>query len=116
MDSGRFQSRKLELTLTFQISTFFFCFLARFSRRSFFEDYFRNDSFKDTGCIAGSSFVGIVWAAFHFFSDFSFMRATDLMVLEHLGTRLFMCETLSFVLGWLTLRSKSVIPSAVAAP
>jgi membrane protease YdiL (CAAX protease family) len=62
----------------------------------------------------GIFFVGIVWAAFHFFSDFSFTRATDLMVLEHLGTRLFMCETLSFVLGWLTLRSKSVIPAAVA--
>lgn len=38
----------------------------------------------------------------------------DLMVLEHLGMRVFMCVTLSFVLGWLTLRSKSVIPAAVA--
>lgn len=36
------------------------------------------------------------------------------MVLQHLGTRVFMCVTLSFVLGWLTLRSKSVIPAAVA--
>ena len=36
------------------------------------------------------------------------------MVLEYLGMRVFMCVTLSFVLGWLTLRSGSVIPAAVA--
>jgi membrane protease YdiL (CAAX protease family) len=62
----------------------------------------------------GIFFVGMVWAAFHFFSDFSFTRATNLMALEHLGGRVFLCVTLSFVLGWLTLRSGSVIPAAVA--
>ena len=62
----------------------------------------------------GIFFVGMVWAAFHFFSDSSFTRATNLVMLEHLGMRVFMCVTLSFVLAWLTLRSGSAIPAAVA--
>jgi hypothetical protein len=41
----------------------------------------------------------MVWAAFHFFSDFSFSRATGLVALSHLGMRLFTCVTLSFVIG-----------------
>src|SRR5262249_10043007 len=66
------------------------------------------------GMYRGIFFVGMVWAAFHFFSDFSFTRATDLMVLEHFAMRMFMCLTLSFVLGWLSLRSRSVIPAVIA--
>src|SRR5207249_12053105 len=62
----------------------------------------------------GIFFVGIVWGAFHFFSDFSFPRATGLVVLSHLWMRLFTCVTLSFVLGWLTLRSVSILPAAAA--
>lgn len=66
------------------------------------------------GLYRGIFLVGIVWAAFHFFSDFSFWLATDVQVIERLGSRLFLCVTLSFVFGWLTLRSKSVLPATVA--
>lgn len=66
------------------------------------------------GMYRGMFFVGVVWSAFHFYSDFSFSPVTDLIVLERIGTRLFTCVILSFVFGWLTLRSKSVIPSTVA--
>jgi membrane protease YdiL (CAAX protease family) len=66
------------------------------------------------GLYRGIFLVGIVWAAFHFFPDFSFSRSTDWEVLSHLGYRLFMCLALSFVLAWLTLRSGSVVPAAIA--
>jgi len=66
------------------------------------------------GLYRGIFLVGIVWAAFHFFSDFSFSRTTDAEVFLKLGFRLFMCVTLSFVLAWLTLRSGSVFPAAIA--
>jgi hypothetical protein len=45
---------------------FLLLFFGAFSRRSFFEDYFRNDSFKDTGCIAGYSSWGLFGRHFIF--------------------------------------------------
>lgn len=66
------------------------------------------------GLYRGIFLVGIVWAAFHFFYDFSFSRATDLQVLERLGIRIFTCLALSFVFGWFTLRSGSILPATVA--
>src|SRR5207244_12061972 len=62
----------------------------------------------------GIFLVGVIWAAFHFFSDFSFSSLTDQEVLAKLGFRMFMCVALSFVLAWLTLRSQSVVPAAVS--
>lgn len=66
------------------------------------------------GLYRGIFLVGVVWAAFHFFSDFSFSRFTDQEVLSRLGLRMFVCLALSFVLAWLTLRSQSVVPAAVS--
>lgn len=66
------------------------------------------------GLYRGIFLVGMVWAAFHFFSDFSFLRSTDQGVLAKLSYRIFMCVALNFVLAWLTLRSHSVVPAAIA--
>jgi membrane protease YdiL (CAAX protease family) len=66
------------------------------------------------GVYRGLFLVGIVWAASHFSSDFSFSGASDFGVVRQLGVRLFMCLTLSCALGWLTLRSKSRIPATIA--
>jgi membrane protease YdiL (CAAX protease family) len=66
------------------------------------------------GVYRGIFMVGIVWAAFHFFSDFSFSRLTETDALLRLGSRLFTCLTLSYVFGWLTLRFGSILPAAVA--
>jgi len=66
------------------------------------------------GLYRGIFLVGIVWAAFHFFSDFSFLRSTDQGVLAKLGDRIFMCLALNFALAWLTLRSQSIVPAAIA--
>lgn len=93
---------------------FLLLFFAAFFEEIIFRGVLQKRFIERYGMHRGIFFVGIVWAAFHFFSDFSFSGATVLIVLNHLGMRLFMCVTLSVVLGWLTLRSGSVLPAAVA--
>ena len=66
------------------------------------------------GLYRGITLVGLVWSAFHFVSDFAFSRAGDQQALEILTFRILMCVTLSFVLGWLALRSGSLFPAAIA--
>jgi membrane protease YdiL (CAAX protease family) len=66
------------------------------------------------GLYRGMFLVGITWAAYHFFADFSFVHPTVVEVFEKLGFRIFMSVVLSFVLGWLTLRAGSVLPAAIA--
>jgi membrane protease YdiL (CAAX protease family) len=58
--------------------------------------------------------VGIVWAAFHFPSDFAFSHLGGLAAIQALGSRLFMGVAVSFVLGWLTLETGSVLAAALA--
>jgi membrane protease YdiL (CAAX protease family) len=93
---------------------FLLLFFAAFFEEIIFRGLVQKQFIKRYGMHRGIFFVGIVWAASHFFSDFSFSRATALVVLSNLGMRLFTCVTLSFVLGWLTLRSESILPAAVA--
>lgn len=65
------------------------------------------------GALRGIFFVGVVFAAWHFNDDFGirFSGVDSLVVLE---TRLRVCLVLSFVLGWLALKTKSILPPAVA--
>jgi len=65
------------------------------------------------GLLRGIFLVGIVWAAAHFFGDFSFQFIYGGVLLS-IGWRLLGCVVLSFVLGWLTLRTRSVLPASVA--
>jgi len=65
------------------------------------------------GIVRGIFFVGIVWGAFHFAGDFgTYMSAS--LVITHIVNRLGEMVALSYVLGWLALRSRSIVPSAVA--
>jgi membrane protease YdiL (CAAX protease family) len=66
------------------------------------------------GNYRGIFFVGIVWAAFHFFSDFAFARVTDQDAILKLTSRIFTCLVLSYVFGWLTLRTGSILPAGLA--
>lgn len=64
------------------------------------------------GMWRGVFLAGIVWSAFHFFTDFDPKFAvTD--VLWGVLRRVVVCLTLGFVLGWLTLRSGSIWPSTI---
>ena len=66
------------------------------------------------GLYRGVFLVGIVWAAFHFYSDFSFRHFTYGEAFFQLCFRLFLCTALNFVFAWLTLRSDSIVPASIA--
>jgi membrane protease YdiL (CAAX protease family) len=65
------------------------------------------------GLLRGLFLVGVVFAAAHLNGDFS-GSFTDGLVIFRLFVRLSGALPLSFVAGWLTLRSGSVFPAAVA--
>ncbi len=65
------------------------------------------------GLYRGIFLVSLVWAAFHFFTD-SYSGASDFGVFLKLTLRISTCLSLGYVLGWLTLRSGSILPAALA--
>ncbi len=65
------------------------------------------------GIVRGIFFVGIVWGAFHFAGDFGTYVSVDWVII-HILNRLGEMVAFSYVLGWLALRSDSVLPAAVA--
>jgi membrane protease YdiL (CAAX protease family) len=65
------------------------------------------------GLYRGVFFVGLVWAAFHFSGDFRSSQS-DVNVVRSLVGRILGASLIGFALSWLTLRSKSVLPAAVA--
>ena len=105
-----------QIELYFRIPDIWFLLL--FFSASFEEVIFRGllqtRFIQRYGVYRGIFLVGIVWAAFHFFSDFSFSRFSDQEVLAKLGFRIFMALAVNFVLAWLTLRSGSIVPAAIA--
>jgi membrane protease YdiL (CAAX protease family) len=64
------------------------------------------------GIVRGIFLLGLVWGAFHFTTDFGNM-SRDQDVFVQLASRLANCVSLSYVLGWLTLQSRSVWPAAL---
>jgi membrane protease YdiL (CAAX protease family) len=62
----------------------------------------------------GIFLVGIVWAAFHFYTDFSLAQHSEKDALVTLGFRVFDCLALNYVLAWLTLRTGSILPSTIS--
>lgn len=68
------------------------------------------------GVIRGVFFVGIVWGAFHFSSDFftvGFYGRGFQAVLIRLMSRLAAMVAISYPLAWLTIRSKSILPATI---
>lgn len=65
------------------------------------------------GTYRGIFLVGIVWAASHFFTDFAYSRVTDQGAILKLAFRIFECVVLSYVLGWLTIRTSSILPASL---
>jgi len=57
--------------------------------------------------------TGIAWAAIHFRSD-TYSGLSPGGVLVHLANRIFLCLVLNYIFSWLTLRSGSIIPAAIA--
>lgn len=68
---------------------------------------------KRYGLMRGIFLVGIVWSAFHFISDFRH-TPMDYQVAVRFAWRFAFCIAVSYVAGWLTLRSGSIWPAALA--
>jgi membrane protease YdiL (CAAX protease family) len=61
----------------------------------------------------GIFLTGLIWAAFHFHGDMH-LRYSMAQVLLQLVSRIAICLAMNYVLSWMTLQWKSVIPAAVA--
>jgi membrane protease YdiL (CAAX protease family) len=61
----------------------------------------------------GIFLTGIVWAAYHFRSD-SYPGLSVGGVFFHLAHRILICLAMNYVLAWMTLRWKSIIPAGIA--
>jgi membrane protease YdiL (CAAX protease family) len=66
------------------------------------------------GLWRGILFVGLVWGAFHFSWDFRHIPMTDFHVFKVMAWRLADTVAMGFVLSWITLRSRSILPAAIA--
>ncbi len=62
------------------------------------------------GLMRGLFLLGLIWSAFHFHSDFQ-QTAHDYQVLLRVTYRVAFCTGLGYVLGWLTLSSRSIWPA-----
>lgn len=65
------------------------------------------------GVWRGIFLVGVVWGAFHFFSD-KYQVSSDQEIVFGLLYRVVQCSVLGFALSWLTLRSGSLFPATLA--
>jgi membrane protease YdiL (CAAX protease family) len=65
------------------------------------------------GLHRGIFLTGIVWAAYHFRSD-SYSGLSVGGVFFHLARRILICLAMNYVLAWMTLRWKSIIPAGIA--
>jgi membrane protease YdiL (CAAX protease family) len=68
---------------------------------------------KRYGMMRGIFLVGLAWAAFHFTLDFRH-TTEDYQIALRFAFRIADCIAMSYVLGWLTLRSGSIWPAALA--
>jgi membrane protease YdiL (CAAX protease family) len=55
----------------------------------------------------------MVWAAWHFSTDFSKIQHVS-SVLAQLVLRITLCVGMGLVLGWLTMRTHSILPATLA--
>ena len=113
-DFGRFDAPQFASYFGVPNIWLFLMVFPAFFEEMIFRGVLQTQFLRRYGVYRGLFLVGIVWAAFHFSSDFRFSGASDFAVVQLLGFRLFVCLSLGFVLGWLTLRSKSLIPAAIA--
>jgi membrane protease YdiL (CAAX protease family) len=99
---------------TFPDPWFLLLFLPALFEEMIFRGLLQRRLIQRYGIYRGIFLMGMIWAEFHFVSDVSFSRLTGTDVLMKLSWRILFCLALSYVLGWLTLRSSSILPAAIA--
>jgi len=88
-------------------------FLAAFAEEVIFRGVLQRHFIKRFGVWRGICFTAIIWGAFHFYGD-SYRGLSDFEIILNLFSRVLFCLILGFVLSWLTLRSKSLVPATLA--
>jgi membrane protease YdiL (CAAX protease family) len=92
---------------------FLWYFPAAFFEEVIWRGYLQPRFAQRFGLMRGIFLLAIAWSAFHFLGDF-LGTTTDCQVFLRLLFRITNCVAMSYVLGWLTLRSKSIWPAALA--
>jgi membrane protease YdiL (CAAX protease family) len=92
---------------------FLFYIPAAFFEEIVWRGYLQPRFVQRYGLFRGLFVLSIAWGAFHFQGDFG-PDFTDGRVLLKMLSRLVTCVTLGLVLSWLTLRSGSILPAALA--
>lgn len=112
-DFGRYMPPHLEQYLSWPSISALWYFPAALVEEIAWRGYLQPRFIRRYGLIRGILFLGIVWGAFHFSGDFGY-STTQSGILVHIARRLSATVAYSYPLAWLTLRSRSVLPAAVA--
>jgi membrane protease YdiL (CAAX protease family) len=110
---GKFSSPAFSTYFQFPHAFFFWYLLAAAFEEIVVRGYLQPRFLKRYGMIRGILLLGMAWGAFHFLGDFQ-GATEDYQVLLKLVSRLSLCIAMSYVLGWMTLRSRSIWPAVFA--
>lgn len=109
-DIGKFPAPDFASYFHFPNLNYFWYLIAAGFEEVIWRGYLQPRFVRRYGLIRGIFLLGIVWSAFHFLGDFH--RTTeDYQVPLRFAGRLVLCISMSYVLGWLTLRSGSIWPA-----
>lgn len=110
---GKFGPPLLRTYFQFPQALFFWYLPAAVFEEIIWRGYLQPRFVRRFGILQGIFLLGLVWGAFHFLGDFQ-NTSEDYQVFFKLAFRLFSCVVLGYVFGWLTLRSGSIWPAALA--
>lgn len=92
---------------------YFWYLLGAGSEEIIWRGYLHPRFIRRYGVTRGILLIGLSWSASHFLGDFQ-RAGEDYEILVILASRLSLCISMSYVLGWLTLRSGSIWPAVLA--
>lgn len=111
-NSGEFPPPAIASYFSFPNPLLFWYLIAAACEEVIWRGYLQPRFAMRYGLIRGIFLLGLVWSAFHFLGDFRKITE-DYQVLSTFAGRLGFCIPMSYVLGWLTLRSRSIWPAAL---
>jgi len=91
---------------------YFWYFPGAFLEEIIWRGYLQPRFVERYGALRGIFLIGLSWSASHFVGDFQGTR-DDFQIPMRLVMRLALCVTMSYVLGWLTMRSGSIWPAVL---
>jgi len=110
---GRYGFPPLERYFALPQAAYLLLFVPALAEEIGWRGYLQPRLVRKYGLARGIFLVGIVWGAFHFYFD-SHSRETAGEVPIEIARRLLEAIAQSYVLGWLVIRSRSILPAAIA--